>query len=182
MEKERIACHPAARSGAAGPVRPVRTVPPQDPALEHAPLRVTIGSGHDGVTIVALAGELDVATAPQLARHFEALAGGRQTHLVVDLANLDFCDCAGLSVLLRAYRRCETDGGWLRLAAAKPMFTKILRITRLTRTLVCYPSVEYARDGPAKKSCDLRSGRPARQRTRVRPLDRTGRGHGVGSR
>jgi anti-sigma B factor antagonist len=131
--------------GRSGRSRLSRTAPP--PAA--AQLRITGYDYGDGA-VVAAAGELDVASGPVLAEHLAKLASGLRTRVVLDLAHLDFCDCAGLTVLLRAHHRFALDGGWLHLSAPGPTVHKTLRLTKLTRVLICYPSVAAAfRDPPA---------------------------------
>jgi anti-sigma B factor antagonist len=114
-------------------------LPPSD--AEH--LRIT-GYDHELGTVVAVAGELDVAGGPPLAEYLGKLGANLQVRVVLDLTNLDFCDCAGLSVLLRAHRGYATEGGWLRLSGLKPAIYRILRITKLTRLLACYPDIAAA--------------------------------------
>ncbi len=110
-------------------------------------LRIT-GYDHESGTVVAVAGELDVASGPLLAEHLAKLASDLRARIVLDLTHLDFCDCTGLSVLLRAHRRFVENGGWLRLSAPRPTIHKTLRITRLARVLVCYQSIAEAFDDP----------------------------------
>ncbi|WP_406259827.1 STAS domain-containing protein [Actinacidiphila glaucinigra] len=65
----------------------------------------------DGALVLEVSGEVDVVTAPLLATRLEALAVGPHPHVVVDLRNVTFMDCSGLSVLCRARRRVtERDG------------------------------------------------------------------------
>lgn len=125
--------------GRSARARPSQTARP--PAAEH--LRLT---GYELAVgaVVAVAGELDIASAPLLAWHLSELASRLRTRVVLDLAALDFCDCAGLSVLLRAHRRDAASGGWLRLCRPKPTIQRTLRITKFTRVLVCYPNVAAA--------------------------------------
>jgi anti-sigma B factor antagonist len=57
---------------------------------------------HDDRSVVVAAGELDLATAPDLAAALsEALAHERDT-LTIDAAGITFCDSSGLKVLLNA--------------------------------------------------------------------------------
>ena len=63
-------------------------------------LRIT-GHDHGEGAVVAAAGELDVASSPLLGAHFDKLVLSLRTHVVVDLVNLDFCDCAGLNQFLQ---------------------------------------------------------------------------------
>ncbi|MEV7401928.1 STAS domain-containing protein [Streptomyces sp. NPDC091267] len=55
-----------------------------------------------GVGRVALAGELDLDTAPRVREAVTACLAKQPTSLHLDLADVTFCDCAGLSALLMA--------------------------------------------------------------------------------
>jgi anti-sigma B factor antagonist len=68
-----------------------------------AGLRVAVATARRGVTI-RVAGELDLSTAPELARAV-ADARGAATHVTLDLRDLDFIDCAGLRCILEADRQ-----------------------------------------------------------------------------
>ena len=95
-------------------------------------------------TVVVLAGELDVASAHILTDYFAKLGARCNPHVVADVADLEFCDCVGLSALVRAHNRATAAGGWLRLSAATPRIRRLLYLTGLTRILACYPSVSAA--------------------------------------
>ncbi|MEU1123898.1 STAS domain-containing protein [Streptomyces sp. NPDC005899] len=56
---------------------------------------------HSGVARVTLAGELDLDTAPYVHDAVTACLAEGPTRLRLDLSDLTFCDCAGLSALLR---------------------------------------------------------------------------------
>ncbi|WP_307128807.1 STAS domain-containing protein [Streptomyces sp. B1I3] len=57
---------------------------------------------HSGVARVTLAGELDLDTASYVREAVTASLEERPTGLCLDLTGVSFCDCAGLSALLRA--------------------------------------------------------------------------------
>jgi anti-sigma B factor antagonist len=83
-------------------------------------------------TIVAVAGEIDLYTAPRL--HSElaaAVTGQAPARVVVDMAAVDFCDSTGMNVLLAALRRARERGGDLVLAGPRPAVRKILQVTGL---------------------------------------------------
>ena len=52
-------------------------------------------------------GELDIATAPELEMCLENLLSAEGTTLVLDLADLEFTDSTGLTVLVEAVKRKE---------------------------------------------------------------------------
>lgn len=81
-------------------------------------------------SVITLCGELDVVFADRLRQALdEAIAGGH-TRLVVDVANLTFCDLVGLRTLLEAHRRATAAGGWLRLAYVHGPLKRILTVGR----------------------------------------------------
>ncbi len=73
-------------------------------------------SRRDGITWLALGGELDVFTAPTLREAIEEAAPAGSENLVLDLRGLSFLDSSGLAVILAAHERLGgTDEGELRL-------------------------------------------------------------------
>ncbi|MFJ4682928.1 STAS domain-containing protein [Streptomyces sp. NPDC091377] len=85
----------------------------------------------DGTTVVALYGEIDLMTAAPLAARLDALTSGPRPDLVLDLREVTFIDCAGLSVLCRTRNRVRARQGRLRLVAGGGGFARLLRATRL---------------------------------------------------
>jgi anti-sigma B factor antagonist len=94
--------------------------------------------------IVNLVGDLDVASAETLGESMAGLVDAGSTRIVVDVSDLAFCDASGIGALVRVAQRAARHGGWLRIAAARPLMERIIRITGLTRTLPVYATVEDA--------------------------------------
>ncbi|GAA3005266.1 STAS domain-containing protein [Actinokineospora diospyrosa] len=80
---------------------------------------------------LALSGDLDYATAPELTAMVAALDLGQGAVLTLDLGRLVFCDSSGLSALLAAYRRALSVGGRLSVSAIDPNVARMLAITGL---------------------------------------------------
>jgi anti-sigma B factor antagonist len=97
--------------------------------------------------VVALTGELDVATAPVLGSRLEMLGRDGHGRLVIDVSALIFCDCSGLGTLVRAHRRAARKGGWVRLCGAAGGVERIVGITRVSSVLRCYADVAAALTG-----------------------------------
>jgi anti-sigma B factor antagonist len=64
-----------------------------------------------GVRVIAVAGELDIATAPELCARLDASRASRHPRLMVDLTKVDFCDSTGLRALLGAASEVRAHGG-----------------------------------------------------------------------
>ena len=88
--------------------------------------------GH--LIIVFVNGELDAGTAPGLGGQLAPLAG-TGSHLVLDLADVRFCDCAGLNLFLRLLQRARAVGGSLHLAAPTASVRRLITLARLSDVL-----------------------------------------------
>ena len=87
----------------------------------------------DGL-VVAVAGEVDLVTAPRLLTALQdALASGRT--VAVDLGAVTFLDSSGLNALIEAHKRAEQLATVLTLRAIPPRIAKLLHLTRLDEVL-----------------------------------------------
>jgi anti-anti-sigma factor len=98
----------------------------------------------DGYCVVALSGELDLASAPTLRDRLLGVLRPDACRLIVDLSRVGFCDASGLAVLVGTNRRARLLGGVLRLAAPTPATSEALRITGLDLHLDVFPTVSAA--------------------------------------
>jgi anti-anti-sigma factor len=116
---------------------------------------------HDqrGLTVVGLAGELDVEPAADLRVLFDTLVEDRQVNVLVDLHLLTFCDSVGLSALIHGFHACRSAGGSFRLTGDTGLVSRLLRVTGVGGILLDQPETGNA----------ARSGSSAE-------VDETGRG------
>src|SRR3954465_10785518 len=70
----------------------------------------------DGVRLLEVFGELDLATAPRLCSALDAARIHRVRRVVVDLTGVDFCDSTGLRALIGASTELRVGGGRLAIA------------------------------------------------------------------
>ncbi|WP_197523355.1 STAS domain-containing protein [Actinokineospora pegani] len=83
--------------------------------------------------VVAVTGEVDLATAPQLeAKLADAVRVPGATGVRVNLAGVEFMDSAGLRVLVAARAAAEQKGLVLTLAAPHDRVRRIIQITGLS--------------------------------------------------
>ena len=105
--------------------------------------------------VVAVVGELDCQSAPQLADALDgASAGGRP--VVVDLTELHFIDSSGLHVLMSG---CGNDGNGVRRILVCPPgnVARVLSIVRADKALPVYEELDAALDGVAHEHNGRRS-------------------------
>ena len=84
-----------------------------------------------GWTVVAVRGQLDVATAPRFRQVLVEAQYGGGTDVVVDLAGVEFLDSMGLGVLVGAIKRARSHDTQLVLAAANDRVGHVLELSGL---------------------------------------------------
>jgi anti-sigma B factor antagonist len=98
---------------------------------------------NDGVHVIRLRGELDLAGA----RIFEPvlMKGARRDRAVIlDFAELTFIDSTGMGVILSALRILGRYGGSLSIACDNPTVLRLFAITRMDETIPIFPTREGA--------------------------------------
>jgi anti-sigma B factor antagonist len=95
---------------------------------------------------VALTGELDLASAPQLQQVLDQLCRDGFREVVLDLAGLDFLSAIGLEVFVRADDQLRAVGGRLILNRPRPLARRILALTELDTVLTIQQATSPGRD------------------------------------
>lgn len=106
-----------------------------------------------GMAVVAVRGELDISTAPQLrAALIEAIEAHPGACIVADLEGLEFVDSAGLGILVGGRRRAQAGDGDLVLVSTGRNVGRILELTGLLQVFEVYASVSAAssRSSPSR--------------------------------
>jgi anti-sigma B factor antagonist len=121
---------------------------------------------------ICVSGDLDVATGPDLeARLGRASVLHGDDGIVLDLAGIEFIDCAGLRPILRARNRLPDR---FCLCGLPPRVLRLLELTALTPTLRILPGATRWPIEADPQGChilldDLHDRRPARHVTRQAP-------------
>ena len=101
-------------------------------------------SEQGGVTIVHVAGEIDVYTAPLLREVLDKQIAEGRTDLVVDLEKVTFMDSTGLGVLVGRLKLVRGQNGSLRIVSAEERILKVFSITGLDKVFHIYPTIHEA--------------------------------------
>jgi anti-anti-sigma factor len=118
----------------AGPVEIVMEGNGQVVAREGpADLTVTIVEGTPPV--VVLAGEVDLATAPEFEKALLSLLSQGRDSLAVDLGRVTYLDSTGINVLMKAVKLCSERGGKLAIVAASERAMRVMRLLNLDRVM-----------------------------------------------
>jgi anti-sigma B factor antagonist len=86
----------------------------------------------EGRSVVAVSGELDLATAPELRERLGLLSAEGEKQVTLDLTDLDFIDSTGLSVFVMAFNRAQAGGGSMIIRNPTLPVMRIFEITGLT--------------------------------------------------
>jgi anti-anti-sigma factor len=85
------------------------------------------------VTLVLKERKIDSSVSPELKGEFLLVCKPKVDTLVVDLADVEFCDSSGLSALLIAERKMREHGGTVRLVNVNKKVANLLKISMLDR-------------------------------------------------
>jgi anti-sigma B factor antagonist len=121
-----------------------------DPAEEHnvagdelLTVAATTDSG-TGVTILTVAGEADMLTAPVLRQHLDEHFGTDRTPIIVDLSRVEFLGSNALAVLFDVHERASAEGRAFAVVAATRVVRRPLQVTGLDTTLSVHEDLEQA--------------------------------------
>lgn len=97
------------------------------------------------VPTIAVHGQADLHTAPELSDAMTRAIDGGATGLIVDLSDATFVDSMTLGVLLGAVKRLRPRGGKVAVVCVSPHIRRIFEITLLDRVFPIHETLESAR-------------------------------------
>lgn len=92
-------------------------------------LHLTVHHPRPGLAIATVVGDVDVQTAPTLSSGALEIIQQGHPRLALDLAQVGFCDSAGLSAIIGIWHAAQTAGGSLSLAAVPDRLMRMLSMT-----------------------------------------------------
>jgi anti-sigma B factor antagonist len=103
----------------------------------------------DGVRVIAVQGELDLSTAPELEKPLEAALGSEGSSLMIDLSDCEFIDSTGIALIVRAWQELGggsngSSGKGFALCCVTDQVQRLLDITGLGSSIPTYPTREKA--------------------------------------
>jgi anti-sigma B factor antagonist len=102
----------------------------------------------DQVAVITLPAEIDITNADRIREELLVVINQGPEILVADLGKTQFCDSAGVSALVRAFRRATSSGTKMRLAVGGLAVERVLTLTGVDRLIEVYPSVGAALGSP----------------------------------
>jgi len=99
----------------------------------------------DGATVVSLAGEVDIATKPELSSILNTLLDHGARDFIIDLRGVTYLDSSGLGVVLSANKRLMWEGGRLAILDSAPPH-HLLEVARINAMIPVFNDLESAAD------------------------------------
>lgn len=94
--------------------------------------------------ILAIEGEVDVYTSPQLKQDIIQYAEQGVKHLIINLAQVEYLDSTGLGVLIGGLKRMRENNGNMALVGPGMRISRIFEITGLDKIFDIYATEEEA--------------------------------------
>lgn len=105
----------------------------------------TSSSEVDGIRVVAVRGELDLSTAPDLEGPLEQALAGGEASVLIDLTECEFIDSTGIAMIVRAWQHLDGDeerAGKLVISNSNDQVQRVLEISGLNLSISIHPSRE----------------------------------------
>ncbi|HSS34098.1 MAG TPA: STAS domain-containing protein [Solirubrobacterales bacterium] len=99
----------------------------------------------DGVRVVAVRGELDLSTAPDLEGPLEEALAGGEASVLIDLTECEFIDSTGIAMIVRAWQQvdgADEHGGHLVISSSNEQVQRVLEISGLNLSIPIHASRE----------------------------------------
>ena len=98
----------------------------------------------DGYELLAVGGEIDIATSPRLIAALNDIATDTDGTVIVDLSEVEFMDSTGLALLIRAQRRLSRYGRGFAVVCPDGAVRRIFELTDMVETLRVSPTRKTA--------------------------------------
>lgn len=117
--------------------------------MSPAPFEASAAQLDDGVRVVAVRGELDLSTAPELEPPLEEAVSSGDASVLIDLSECEFIDSTGIALIVRTWQRldssAEGDGtGKVVICSANDQVRRVLEITGLELSIPIHGTREAA--------------------------------------
>ena len=98
----------------------------------------------DGVRVVVVRGELDIATSPQVRELLADAPMDEPRPLVIDLARCDFIDSTGLAALLHGAKPAQNGETRVAIVCPDGNVRRMLELTAIDKSIPVFGNLEQA--------------------------------------
>lgn len=107
-------------------------------------MEITVNEVAADRAVLVAGGRLDLVSAHELRAAVEQVVAAGRNRVVIDMAGVPFVDSSGLGMLVGGLKHARQAGGELRIAAPADQVTSVLALTKLSRILRPYDTVDEA--------------------------------------
>ena len=91
--------------------------------------------------MIAIRGELDLSTAPDLEGPLNAAVNGQGGSVLIDLGECEFIDSTGIALIVRGWQKLEGNGsGRLAICAPNEQVRRVFDVSGLDQSIPVHPS------------------------------------------
>ena len=114
--------------------------------MNPAPFEVKVGELVEGVRTIAVCGELDLSTAPDLEGPLEEALESGEGSVLIDLSQCEFIDSTGIALIVRAWQRLDSgeNGRRLVICSHNEQVRRVLEITGLELSIPVHATKDEA--------------------------------------
>lgn len=114
--------------------------------MNPAPFEVKVGELEQGVRTIAVRGELDLSTAPELEGPLEETLDSGEGSILIDLSRCEFIDSTGIALIVRAWQRLDSgeNGRPLVICSDNQQVRRVLEITGLELSIPVHATRDEA--------------------------------------
>jgi anti-sigma B factor antagonist len=99
---------------------------------------------HEGVKIIALAGDIDMYASPEVRQQLLRLIGQRVPVIMVDLTNVTYIDSSGIATFVEGLQGMMSYSGRLKFFGIPMKVMEIFNFSKLDKVFDMYGSMEDA--------------------------------------
>ena len=117
--------------------------------MSPAPFEASAAQLDDGVRVVAVRGELDLSTAPELEPPLEEAVSSGDASVLIDLSECEFIDSTGIALIVRTWQRLDSGAegegsGKVVICSDNDQVRRVLEITGLELSIPIHETREAA--------------------------------------
>ena len=97
------------------------------------------------IVVVRIAGRITLGReCQQVEWAIDELIRNSRKKVVFDLSELEYVDSTGIGIIVMCSGKMSAAGGELRLASLQPRVAELMRVTKLDRIMIFYPTAAAA--------------------------------------
>jgi len=102
---------------------------------------------HDGVCVIAVDGDVDLYSSPQVRDAILRAVKAKAETLIVDLAGVGYMDSSGVATLVEGLQLTRDYRGAFRLANLRSRVREVFQLARLEKVFEIFDDLEAAKAG-----------------------------------